>query len=336
MGYASADGDHQSKAHGESNRADAHILLYAVAFSFVKKTENFPRALTIPQAPVSRYYGRMKTIAIVTGASSGMGREFALQLARTRNLDEIWLVARRGDRLDALASDIRQIGLALRSSDADSGRAYPSPRAIPLDLAGSAGISRFRALLDAEPAATAGELIIDTLVNNAGFGTYGPFTDTPLSRELEIVELNVTALTGLCHLAVPFLGRGSRIINVASLASFIPLGNFACYAATKAYVLSLSVALAAELADRGIAVTACCPGPVDTEFANVASNGAREAVVDGKDPARVVAHALRAASRGKTVAIMALKWKFKAFMSRLIGRYFFARYAYVHEKRPSR
>lgn len=279
----------------------------------------------------------MKTIAIVTGASSGMGREFALQLARTRNLDEIWLVARRGDRLDALASDIRQIGLALRSSDADSGRHYPAPRAIPLDLAGSAGISRFGALLDAETkAAGAGELIVDTLVNNAGFGTYGPFADTPLNRELEMVELNVTALTGLCHLAIPFLGKGSRIINVASLASFIPLGNFACYAATKAYVLSLSVALAAELADRGVTVTACCPGPVDTEFANVASNGAREAVVDGKDPARVVAHALRAASRGKPVAIMALKWKFKAFMSRLVGRYFFARYAYVHEKRPTR
>ena len=171
-------------------------------------------------------------------------------------------------------------------------------------------------------------------MNNAGFGTYGPFEETPVQRELDMINLNVYALTGITHAALPYLRKGSRIINVASLASFIPLGNFAVYAATKAYVLSFSCGIGAELADRGITVTAVCPGPVSTEFAAVASNGARKEVLKGIDPVRVAAHSLTCAKKGKSTAILTSKWKFKAFMSRFMGRFFFARYTYVHEKRP--
>ena len=271
----------------------------------------------------------MKRILIITGASSGLGREFALQLPKTRDADEIWLLARRKDKLDSLALELDAAG--------PTGSEGPKPRVVEIDLGGRKGISAFSAILEKERRANIdGGIVIDTLVNNAGFGTYGTFTGTDLERQLDMIELNVLTLTGLCHAAIPYMAKGSLIINVASLASFIPLGNFAVYAATKAYVLSFSTALAAETADEGIFVSTVCPGPVDTEFANVASKGAREKVVDGKSPTDVVAHCLRQIQKNRHSAIMAPKWKFKAFMSRFVGRYFFARHAFIHDKRPSK
>lgn len=275
----------------------------------------------------------MKRIIIVTGASSGLGREFSLQLAQIRQADEIWLLARRKEKLEQLALEVEDI----RKKHAPDTEKHPEAKVIEIDLAGNAGIAFFNDLLKKEKA-LCGEtgFTIDTLVNNAGFGTYGTFQETAIERQLGMIDLNVSALTGLCYAALPYLKQGSLIINVASLASFIPLGNFAVYGATKAYVLSFSTALAAELADSGIFVSTVCPGPVDTEFANVASNGARVKVVGGKEPAAVVANCLRSISRGRRMAIMAPKWKFKAFMSRFVGRYAFARYSFIHEKRPSR
>jgi len=265
----------------------------------------------------------MHTVIIVTGASSGLGREFALQLSRGRRADEIWLIARRKDKLDDLAAEISAIPGA------------PRPVVKEMDLSVDSGLAAFNAALHEADAAEPGSLSIDTLVNNAGFGTYGAFADTELGRQLDMIRVNVYALTALCHDALPYLKEGSRVINVASLAAFAPLGNFAVYGATKAYALSFSVAFAAEVADRGVFVSTVCPGPVDTEFANVASKGARKRVVDGKDPVAVVAHCLRDAERGRRLSVMAAKWKFKAFMSRFVGRYFFARHTYLHEKRPS-
>ena len=173
------------------------------------------------------------------------------------------------------------------------------------------------------------------MVNNAGYGTYGTFEDTSLERQLGMIDLNVYSLTGICYAALPYLQKGSLVINVASLASFAPLGNFAVYGATKAFVYSFSLALAAELEPKGIFVETLCPGPVDTEFANVASLGARKVVKDGKSPEKVVAHCLKCVSQKRYISIMALKWKFKAFMSRFISKIWFARYTYKHEKRPS-
>jgi short-subunit dehydrogenase len=265
----------------------------------------------------------MKRIDIITGASSGLGAVFARQIASNGAADEIWLLARRKDKLESLAAELRALPAATQ------------PKTVEIDLSGKAGVARFAELLTREAAAANG-LTIGTLVNNAGFGTYGPFADTALDRELEMIDLNATTLTGLCHVALPYLGAGSAIINVASLASFTPLGNFAVYAATKAYVMSFSLALGAEIADRGIFVSTVCPGSVDTEFANVASNGAREKVLHGKSPEKVVAHCLRDVRRGKRLSVMAPIWKFKAIMSRFIGRYWFARWTYLHEKRPSR
>lgn len=267
----------------------------------------------------------MKRIIVVTGASSGLGREFALQLSKSRagKADEIWLIARRRDKLESLSAEINALPGA------------PRPIPVEMDLSGDRGLAAFGAALSSARDSSPEGFAIDTFVNNAGFGTYGPFAETDLRRQLDMIDLNVYTLTGLCYNALPWLGEGSRIINVASLAGFIPLGNFAVYGATKAYVLSFSTALAAELADRGIFVSTVCPGPVDTEFANIASNGARERVVDGKSPRAVVSHCLRGIERGERISVMAPKWKFKAFMSRFVGRYAFARHSFLHEKRPS-
>lgn len=268
----------------------------------------------------------MRKITIITGASSGMGAEFARQIATKTESTELWLFARNKEKLESVKEEIE-------SAKPDSCKAFPTIKAVPMNLSGKEGVSLFRTFLSTEK--ISGGFEIDMIVNNAGFGTYGEFATTPLEKELEMIDLNCTSLTGLCGAVLPYLHKESSIINVASLAAFLPLGNFAVYAATKAYVLSFSVALAAELKDKGIKVSALCPGSVSTDFANVASNGARKEVLHGKDPVAVVAHCLKKAKRGKRIILWANKWKFTAFMSRFIGRYLGARYTFKYNKRPS-
>lgn len=268
-------------------------------------------------------------VAIITGASSGMGVEFARQLAQKDIYDEIWIIARRAEKLEEVAFKI--------NSDIKKHIVRP----IAMDISGKKGVQTFNEFLLTEneihkspDTKDTNGISIKMMINNAGFGTYGPFEETSVSREMDMVDLNCTALTGICGIILPFLCSDSIIINTASLASFLPLGNFAVYGATKAYVLSFSMALAAELKDKGIKVCALCPGPVSTEFANVASNGARPEVKDGVDPKKVVAHCLKKAFKGKKTAIYSFKWNFKAAASRFVGRYAGARFTYKHNKRP--
>jgi uncharacterized protein len=275
----------------------------------------------------------MKHIDIITGASSGMGREFAFQVSADSKSDEIWLIARRGDKL----AEIVQLLMQLRSKALSEGKTRPLPKAVTMDISGQNGVNRLASLLAAEQVSDTdtGGFAISLLVNNAGFGTYGPFAETSIDRELEMVDLNCTALTGICGHALPFFERGSILINTASLASFLPLGNFAVYGATKAYVLSFTMALAAEIAARGIKVCALCPGSVRTEFADVASNGARKEVRNGLSAEKVVQHCLKAARNGRHTALMAFKWKIKAAASRFVGRYTGAWFTYTYCKRPA-
>lgn len=272
----------------------------------------------------------MRHVIIITGAHSGIGFEFARQLFNRNAADaesELWLIARNHEKLEDAK---RRILSQDRLKNAGN---LPEIKTISMDISGSGGVGRFRDLILREKAAR--EYDIDTLVNNAGFGTYGPFAETPLERELSMIDLNCTSLTGLCGVALPHMRAGAKIINVASLASFMPLGNFAVYAATKSYVLNFTVALAAELKERGIKVTALCPGSVSTDFANVASNGARKDVLNGKDPEKVVAHCIKKAeSSGHAIVLWTVKWKCTAFMSRFIDRYAGARFTYLFNKRP--
>lgn len=267
----------------------------------------------------------MKKIAVITGASSGIGAEFAKQIAALEEEDAIWIVARRLEKLEALAEEINKT------------RNFATVVPVALDISGKEGVHAFKKLLDEENEKLAlmeSGIEITKLVNNAGFGTYGPFEESDVDREMEMTDLNCTSLVGLTGVCLPFMKKGSLIINTASLASFLPLGEFAVYGATKSYVLSFSMALAAELKDKGIKVCALCPGPVSTEFANVASGGIREKVRHGLPADKVVAHCLKKALKGKRIAIYAFKWKFKAAASRFIGRYIGARFTFKYCKRP--
>lgn len=267
----------------------------------------------------------MKNIAVITGASSGIGKEFTIQVAQKYYFDEIWIIARRAEKLNELANEI------------NSTKNFNVVRPIAMDICGKAGVEALKSLLEQENEKllkVESSISIGLLINNAGFGTYGPFAETSVTRQMEMVDLNCTTVTGCCGVALPYLTKNSVIINTASLAAFMPLGNFAVYAATKAFVLSFSVALAAELKDKGIKVCALCPGSVSTEFANVASNGARKEVKGGHDPIKVVSHCLKKAFKGKKTALWYPKWKCTAFLSRIVGRYVVARYTYKYNKRP--
>lgn len=189
-------------------------------------------------------------IAVVTGASSGMGREFVLQLGHFyKNLDEIWVIARRKERLVELAKKSR-VPLRIFDGDLQKKKVY----------------RKLSEAFDRE------RPDIRMLVNSAGFGKSGTVTEIAeesFRSQPDMVDLNCRALTRMTLLCLPRMIRGSRIVNLASAAAFCPQPFFAVYAATKSYVLSFSRALRAELSARGILVTAVCPGPVDTEFFDV-------------------------------------------------------------------
>ncbi len=184
-------------------------------------------------------------VAIITGASSGMGAEFVKQINKAyTKLDEIWILARRGDRLKELSSL--------------EGNAKIRP--IAMDITNEGHVQAFiECLKEVKPR-------IRMLVNAAGSGIIGRFDDESYDDELNMIDLNCRALTSFTKICLPYMRRNSRIINFASAAAFLPQPDFAVYAATKAYVLSFSRALNKELKSRGISVTAVCPGPVATEF----------------------------------------------------------------------
>lgn len=190
--------------------------------------------------------------ALITGASAGLGEEFALQLAP--RVAKLVLVARRESRLQQLAARIREAHPAVEVLVVAADLSDVSERE---DLVDTLILQRF---------------VPDLLVNNAGLGDYGEFVTADWARIRAMLGVNIEALTHLTHALVPAMircGRGA-VINVSSLASLLPLPDFAVYAATKAYVTSFSEALRIELKDHGIPVLAVCPGPVKTEFGEVA------------------------------------------------------------------
>ncbi len=194
----------------------------------------------------------LECTALITGASAGIGREMARQLAPLAGT--LVLVARRMDRLETLRAELLAINPELRV------------QCRSVDLSQRAEVAALCDSLKEE------SLELDFLINNAGFGDSGTFESSEWTKIERMLEVNVVALTYLCHSLIPLLRRyrPGAILNVSSVASLLPLPNLGVYAASKAYVSSFSEALRAELRGTGISVTSLCPGPVDTEFQSVA------------------------------------------------------------------
>ena len=239
----------------------------------------------------------MRPVTLVTGASAGLGAEFVRQCAARG--DELVLVARRRERLEALADEI-------------GGRCH----VIAADLGEAGAAERL-----ADEVAALG-LTVGTLINNAGFGVVGRFADLPLDRQREMVDLNVRTLTELSRLFVPAMVQRRRgfLLNVASTAAFQPGPGFAVYFATKAYVLSLTEALHQELKASGVHVTALCPGPTATEFGRVAGVTSNSFEKMSADAQTVVRAGLDGLRRNKAVVIPGAMNKVSAQGSRVIPR----------------
>jgi uncharacterized protein len=227
---------------------------------------------------------------LVTGASSGIGADVARSLARRGHGST--LVARRSERLEELAAELRdEHGVRVEVVEAD--------------LAGERG----RDALFARIAEL--QLRVEVLVNNAGFGSGGLFVELDAERETEMVRLNVEAVIALCGRYVPEMVRRGRggVLNVASTAAFQPLPRQATYGATKAFVLSFTDALHAELDGTGVTATALCPGPVRTEFADTAGIGEEaEGLPDvfWAESPEVAEQGVRGLERGRRVVVPGL------------------------------
>lgn len=238
----------------------------------------------------------MRPVTLVTGASSGLGAEFARLCAKRG--DEVVLAARRKERLDALAGEL--------------GNAH----AVSIDLAREQAPNQLVSELEWRG------LRVETLINNAGFGLAGRFADLPLARQREMLDLNVVALTELTHLVIPAMrekGQGA-ILNVASTGAFQPGPGIAVYFATKAYVLSFTEALHQELKGSGIMVSALCPGPTATEFGAVAGVSNEQFQKFSASAAEVAAAGLKGLGRNQAVIVPGLMNKVSAQSNRLLPR----------------
>jgi short-subunit dehydrogenase len=242
--------------------------------------------------------------ALITGASAGIGREFARQL--TGRTGALVLVARRLERLEELRDELTKrdpnLNVLIRA----------------VDLSQSSEVDELCAWLKRE------QIVVDFLINNAGLGDRGVFATSDLKRVQEMLAVNVVALTVLTHALLPAMIQKKRgaILNVSSSAGFLPIKKLAVYAATKAYVTSFSEALRAEVHGSGIAVTALCPGPVHTEFGQVARRDSSKPEKSGPEFAHVsveetVRLGLQAVERGKPLVVPGLIIKLAMLLVRV-------------------
>jgi len=238
-------------------------------------------------------------IAVVTGASSGIGREFVKQTAFAEPVDEIWCIARRTDRLDQLKKEVSS-----------------KVRPISLDLLKKDSIAAFKELLEQE------KPDITLLVNAAGFGKYGGYNDL---TELEIdnmIDLNCRALIHLTYACLPYMKAGGRVIMMGSSSAFQPLPEFILYASTKVFVVNFSRALNVELKKQGITVTTVCPGYVRTEFFAVAQDTKNPTTCQNfkplYEPEDVIKKALRDSKKGKDMSVLGIHVKLLRLMSKLL------------------
>ncbi len=238
-------------------------------------------------------------VAVITGASSGIGKEFVYQIAKENCFDSIWIIARRKDRLDQIRAEL---GDCIRP--------------IALDLTDDQCISEYSSLLKSE------HPDVKLLINCSGFGRFGNYQNIPIRDSVDMIDLNCKSLVHMTELTLPYMSKGASIIQLGSLSAFQPVPYLNTYAASKAFVLSYTRGLNAELKPRGIKTMAVCPGWVKTEFFDHA---------DKTDPTGVtyynkvysahdvVSTALKDMRRGKKdVSIHGLRIKLQVFLVKLL------------------
>lgn len=236
-------------------------------------------------------------IAVITGASSGMGKEFAIRLDREEKFDEIWVIARRKERLE----ELRELVSA-------------PIRAIALDLTLKESIDMYAQLLEQHKPEVA------VMVNASGYGKFAAFADLSLDEQLGMIDLNAKSLVAMTYVTLPYLAEGSRVYQIDSLSAFQPVPYIAVYGATKSFVLSFTRAINMELKNRGIKFMAVCPGWVKTEFFD-------RAVVDTSvityynqffTPEQVVTRAFKDMKKGKDVSVCGFKIRAQVLLTKLL------------------
>lgn len=235
-------------------------------------------------------------IAVITGASSGIGKEFALRISESKSIDQMWLIARREDKLRAIAAELK----------------IPS-RVIPIDLTKAEGVEKYKKLLEAE------KPIVSALVNAGGYGKFGAFDCIPLDDQLGMIDLNARALTQMTYITLPYMERGGEIYQLGSLSSFQPVPYIGVYGATKAYVLSFTRAINKELVKKGIRAMAVSPGWVKTEFFDRAVRDDTITYFNRFYTAeQVVRRALRDMKKGKDVSVCGIAVRAQVRLTKLL------------------
>ena len=241
----------------------------------------------------------MKDIIVVTGASSGLGKEFVLQIDKREKVDEIWVIARRLDKLIELDSltDAKIIPISLDLSSQDSYEIYK------------------KKLLDEKPN-------VKILVNCAGFGKFDHYENVETSVYLNMIDLNCKAMISVTNLSLPYMQNGAKIVNFASFSSFQPVPYINVYGATKAFTLSYSRALNRELAYRGIKVLAVCPLWVKTEFFDRAIDQNKKPVVISYNalytPDKIIKKAIKDLYKNKDISIFGKMAKLQWIVTKIL------------------
>lgn len=242
----------------------------------------------------------MKKIAVVTGASSGMGKEFVFQIAEKYSaLEEIWVIARREKRLKDLERQIKGIKI----------------RPFVLDLEKEESFQYLKEALEKEKPR------VCILANGSGVGYAGRFDDLQARDISKMISLDCNGLTRVTYQVLPFMERGSYLYQFASSAAFAPQPGFSVYAAAKSYVLSFSLALREEVKGRGIRVTAVCPGPVKTEFFETAYKNQEMKFFKKQvmvSPQKVVAKALKDGKRNKGISVCGIGMKLTHVVCKIV------------------
>lgn len=259
----------------------------------------------------------MSNIAIITGASSGIGAAFVKEISRDslgisgKPIDEIWIIARREERLEALKNDLGDDRIKVHA----------------LDITSSDDISRLKKELEEKTPDIA------ILVNSAGIGKRACVASKPESVLEDTIDINCKSLSVISRICLPYMMKkgasvknGSRIINVGSSAAFLPQPTFAAYAASKSYVVSFSRALDMEVRPYGCAVTVVCPGPVKTEFQTLATDGKSKEFTGFRkyvvaDPEKLARASLRASKNGRHLFVYKISQKFLHVISKIVPVY---------------